>query len=215
MPNPMHADDTTAEMTKQVEALVSDVGEREVAPRLPKELEVQAKKLGALQRKRGLSSAAQVVRALLAYVLCAPSFRRLGMWAVLIGLADQCGHDSRPARLGRLSHHALHLSAAGCPGAGQRGASLAESGGGGRAQSGLLVLLSRPVLCGAAHRPAAARRSRPSGARAQDQEGAQGWTPRLAGHLVLCGLGRAHHHPAPSAVVRPGGAALVSRALAD
>ena len=58
MPNPMHADDTTAEMTKQVEALVSDVWEREVAPRLPKELEVQAKKLGALQRKRGLSSAA-------------------------------------------------------------------------------------------------------------------------------------------------------------
>src|SRR6266566_130203 len=88
MPNPMHADDTTAEMTKQVEALVSDVWEREVAPRLPKELEVQAKKLGALQRKRGLSSAAQVLRALLAYVLCAPSFRRLGMWAVLIGLAD-------------------------------------------------------------------------------------------------------------------------------
>ena len=88
MPNPMHADDTTAEMTKQVEALVSDVWEREVAPRLPKELEVQAKKLGALQRRRGLSSAAQVLRALLAYVLCAPSFRRLGMWAVLIGLAD-------------------------------------------------------------------------------------------------------------------------------
>src|SRR5260221_519535 len=88
MPNPMYADDTTEERAKQVEALVSDVWEREVAPRLPKELEVQAKKLGALQRRRGLSSAAQVLRALLAYVLCAPSFRRLGMWAVLIGLAD-------------------------------------------------------------------------------------------------------------------------------
>lgn len=88
MPSPIHPDDTTEEMSKQVEALVSDVWEREVEPRLPKELEVQAKKLGALQRKRGLSSAAQVLRALLAYVLCAPSFRRVGVWAVLIGLAD-------------------------------------------------------------------------------------------------------------------------------
>ncbi len=88
MPSPMHSDDTTEEMSKQVEALVSDLWGSEVEPRLPKELEVQAKKLGALQRKRGLSSAAQVLRALLAYVLCAPSFRRMGVWAVLIGLAD-------------------------------------------------------------------------------------------------------------------------------
>jgi hypothetical protein len=71
-----------------VEALVSDLWESEVQPRLPKELEVQAKQRGALQRKRGLRSAAQLLRALLAYVLCAPSFRRVGMWAVLIGLAD-------------------------------------------------------------------------------------------------------------------------------
>lgn len=88
MPSPMHLDDTTEPRAKQVEALVSDLWEREVEPRLPKELEVQAKRRGALQRKRGLSSAAQLLRALLAYVLCAPSFRRVGMWAVLIGLAD-------------------------------------------------------------------------------------------------------------------------------
>lgn len=88
MPNPMHSDDTTEERAKQVEALVSDLWEREVEARLPQELEVQAKQLGALQRKRGLSSAAQLLRALLAYVLCAPSFRRVGVWAVLIGLAD-------------------------------------------------------------------------------------------------------------------------------
>src|SRR6266851_584937 len=88
MPSPMHSDDTTEERAKQVEALVSDLWEREVEPRLPKELEVQAKNLGALQRKRGLSSAAQLLRARLSYALCAPSFRRVGVWAVLIGLAD-------------------------------------------------------------------------------------------------------------------------------
>jgi hypothetical protein len=87
MPSPMYSDATTEEMSKQVEALVSDVWEREVEPRLPKELEVQAQKLGALQRKRGLSSAAQVLRALFASVLCAPSFRRR-VGVVLIGLAD-------------------------------------------------------------------------------------------------------------------------------
>ncbi len=88
MPSPIHSDDTTEERAKQVEALVSDLWVSEVEPRLPKELEVQAKNLGALQRKRGLSSAAQLLRALLAYALCAPSFRRVGVWVVLIGLAD-------------------------------------------------------------------------------------------------------------------------------
>lgn len=88
MPSPMLVDDTTEERSKQVQILVSDLWESEVEPRLPKELEVQAKQRGALQRKRGVSSAAQLLRALLAYVLCAPSFRRLGVWAVLIGLAD-------------------------------------------------------------------------------------------------------------------------------
>jgi hypothetical protein len=88
MPHPSYSDDTTEEMSKQVHSLVSDLWESEVQPRLPQELEVQAKHRGALQRKRGLSSAAQLLRALLAYVLCAPSFRRVGIWAVLIGLAD-------------------------------------------------------------------------------------------------------------------------------
>lgn len=97
MPSPMHSDDTIEERAKQVEALVSDLWEREVEPRLPKELEVQAKHLGALQRKRGLSSAAQLLRALLAYALCAPSFRRVGVWAVLIGLADLSEHAWRKA----------------------------------------------------------------------------------------------------------------------
>lgn len=89
MPSPIQTHDTTEERSSQVEALVSTLWESEVEARLPKELEVQAKKRGALQRKRGLSSAAQLLRALLAYVLCAPSFRRVGAWGVLIGLADR------------------------------------------------------------------------------------------------------------------------------
>jgi hypothetical protein len=64
--------------------------EDEVVARLPADLEDQAAKHHAWRRKRAIKSAADLLRALLAYVLCAPSFRRLGAWAVLIGLANIC-----------------------------------------------------------------------------------------------------------------------------
>ncbi len=86
--SPLPTDDTTEPRSKPGAVLVSDRWESEVEPRLPGELEVQAKQPGALQRKRGLSSAAQLGRARLSSVLCAPSFRRIGAWAVLSGLAD-------------------------------------------------------------------------------------------------------------------------------
>src|SRR5258706_10204247 len=60
----------------------------EVVPRLPAQLEEQAKKLKALERCREIGSAADLLRGLLAYVYTAHSFQHLSMWSVLIGLAD-------------------------------------------------------------------------------------------------------------------------------
>lgn len=59
-----------------------------VVERLPSNYEQQAATLGALVRKREVRRASDVLRALLAYVLCVTSFRHLGCWAVLIGLCN-------------------------------------------------------------------------------------------------------------------------------
>src|ERR671929_1331169 len=82
---PQHTD-TAPE--PQLEPLVSDRWTTEVVPGLPADLEAQARHLKAFQRKRRIACATDLLRALLAYVLCAPSFRRLGAWAVLVDLAD-------------------------------------------------------------------------------------------------------------------------------
>jgi len=63
--------------------------EQDIVPQLPKELEEQAWLLGAMQRKSGkLLRASDLLRAMLAYVLCVSLFRRLGAWAVVLGRAD-------------------------------------------------------------------------------------------------------------------------------
>ena len=85
---PIHPQHTDTAPDPQLAPLVGDRWTTEVVPGLPADLEAHARRLKAFQRKRGVACAADLLRALLAYVLCAPSFRRLGAWAVLLDLAD-------------------------------------------------------------------------------------------------------------------------------
>jgi hypothetical protein len=85
---PVPSDHTDAAAIKQLPLIDGDSWTTEVVPRLPVDLAEQARTLGAFRRVRGIASATDLLRAVLAYVLCAPSFRQVGSWAVLLGLAD-------------------------------------------------------------------------------------------------------------------------------
>ncbi len=76
------------DLSSQLQALIQQGWEQEVISQLPADYEQQARVLGAFVRARGLRCVADLLRGLLAYVLCAPSVRQLGAWAVLIGLAN-------------------------------------------------------------------------------------------------------------------------------
>jgi hypothetical protein len=81
-------DHTDPAANPQPVALLADRWATEIVPHLPADLEMRARQLGAFTRVRGLASASDLLRALLAYVLCCSSLRHLGAWAVLLDLAQ-------------------------------------------------------------------------------------------------------------------------------
>lgn len=86
MPQPSH--DSGVHPQVQLPQQILDLWETEVVPQLPEKLEEQARILKAYQRHREIERASDLLRALLAWVLGGCSFRQLGCWAVLLGVAD-------------------------------------------------------------------------------------------------------------------------------
>lgn len=89
-----HSHRTTKEGISQEQEKQGD-WTMEVVSRLPAQLEEQAHKLKALERRREISKASDLLRGLLAYVYTAHSFAHLSMWSLLIGLADVSANDWR------------------------------------------------------------------------------------------------------------------------
>jgi len=79
---------TASAAVPQLPQLRSDAWTTDVLARLPADLDNQARSLRAFLRPRGIGCPSDLLRGLLAYVLETNSFRLLGIWAVLQGIAD-------------------------------------------------------------------------------------------------------------------------------
>lgn len=86
MPQPFH--DTGAYPQVHLPPRLLDLWDTEIVPQLPANLDEQARALKAYQRHREIERASDLLRALLAWVLGGCSFRQLGSWAVILGVAD-------------------------------------------------------------------------------------------------------------------------------
>jgi Transposase DDE domain len=80
--------DTLPPLSSQLQTLIEGDWEQEVLSQLPADAQHHARELGAFVRPRELKCVGDLLRGLLAYVLCAASLRHLGAWSVLIGLAN-------------------------------------------------------------------------------------------------------------------------------
>lgn len=86
MPQSQHH--TLPPLQEQLQAVIDEGWEQEVLAQLPANAAQQAQELKAFVRQREIKGVSDLLRGLLAYVLCAPSFRHLGSWAVLVGLVN-------------------------------------------------------------------------------------------------------------------------------
>jgi len=79
---------TTVPQVLPMEQTTSDAWEQEICPRLPLWWETQAAALGAWTRDREVHRPADLLRAILASVLCGYSFNHLACWSVMRGIAS-------------------------------------------------------------------------------------------------------------------------------
>ena len=85
---PVRSHHSACSRPPQSPTLPADSWTSEVLPRLPCELDQQARTLKAFQRKRAFEQPSDLLRGLLLYALSPFGFRWLGMWGVLTAVAD-------------------------------------------------------------------------------------------------------------------------------
>ena len=86
MPQPIHH--TASSLSAQLHHLMNEGWKQEILPLLPEGYQRQAHDTGAFTRQRKLKRVEDLLRGLLAYVLCRFSLRDLGAWSILTDLAD-------------------------------------------------------------------------------------------------------------------------------